>query len=159
MGYMRHHALIITSWDEDKIKEAHKRAETLFHVVSPVLNSTANGYLSFFIPPDGSKEGWADSNAGDMQRDGMIQWLNEQAHDDGSTCFDWVEVQYGDDEKITVTLRDDVNQRNAREAVPDLLDALKDVCSQYPLIHSGEMPGWIRNAQLALDKATKRNNT
>jgi hypothetical protein len=64
-----------------------------------------NGFQSFFIPPDGSKEGWDDSNIGDLQRETMINWLNEQAYEDGSTPFRWVEVQYGDDDKVSKIVR------------------------------------------------------
>ncbi len=105
MGYMRHHAIIVTCWESGKIEAAHKRASEIFRGVSPILDSQMNGHRSFFIPPDGSKEGWSESAAGDCLRDAMIEWLNEQAYEDGSTCFDWVEVQYGDDERVTKIIR------------------------------------------------------
>jgi len=105
MGYMRHHAIIVTSWQKERLIEAHEVAERYFNNVSSIIHSGINGYTSFFVPPDGSKEGWADSDLGDDRRDKFLRWLDEQKYDDGSTHYDWVEVQYGDDEKITKITR------------------------------------------------------
>jgi hypothetical protein len=71
-----------------------------------VVESKINGYLSFFIAPDGSKAGWGDSNEGDERRDKFISWCDEQRYSDGSTSLQWVEVQYADDEKKTKIIRD-----------------------------------------------------
>jgi hypothetical protein len=35
---------------------------------TPIMHSPVNGYKTFFIPPDGSKEGWGPSNDGDEER-------------------------------------------------------------------------------------------
>ncbi len=103
MGYMRHHTIIVTSPLADRIKEAHDRAQQVFDVedppgperferlVSPILQGMTNGYQSFFIAPDGSKEGWGTSDTGDDLREQFITWLREQA------MTDWVLVQFGDD--------------------------------------------------------------
>lgn len=110
MGYMRHHAIIVTSWKTEALEAAHRKARELFgptslsaseHVrVSDIIDSGMNGYHSFFVAPDGSKEGWQDSDEGDVQRDTFIAWLGANwTYDDGSTPFDWVEVQYGDDNR------------------------------------------------------------
>lgn len=64
-----------------------------------------NFYESFFVAPDGSKEFWEISEAGDRLRDEFVAWLNEQRFADGSSPFDWVEVQYGDDERETKIIR------------------------------------------------------
>lgn len=113
MGYIRHHAILVTSWDDEKIEAAHRRASEIFRAVSPILSSQINAFRSFFIPPDGSKEGWAESDAGDSLRDAMIDWLNDQAYGDGSTVFDWAEIQYGDDSHENKVLRHEANQRPA----------------------------------------------
>lgn len=60
-----------------------------------------NNYQSFFIPPDGSKEGWCDSNEGDKRRKRFVKYLDQQREEDGSTCLKWVEIQYGDNDGIT----------------------------------------------------------
>ena len=97
MGYMRHHAIVVTSWDSDILEEAHAKAREIFPYVSPISPPATNGYAAFFIPPDGSKEGWPASDDGDDRRNKFIAWLNEQRFPDGSTVLDWVEVQFGDE--------------------------------------------------------------
>ena len=105
MGYMRHHAIVVTSYSVDELYVAHKKAADIFPNVSEITGETINGYRSFFIPPDGSKEGWDTSNVGDEKRDKYIEWLNSRAFTDGSNLLGWVEVQYSDDNLETKTLR------------------------------------------------------
>ena len=102
MGYMRAHAIVVTSWENKAILRAHKKAKEIFgEQVSSVTPTAINGYRSFLIPPDGSKEGWEESNFGDSNRKAFKDWLNSQRYEDGSTNLNWVEVQYNDDEKET----------------------------------------------------------
>jgi hypothetical protein len=104
MGYMRHHAIVVTSWKKSLLNEAHQKALQIFKWVSSISPETVNGYQSFFIPPDGSKEGWPDSDEGDSDRKEFIEWLDLQRYQDKSTPLDWVEIQYADedyDNKIT----------------------------------------------------------
>lgn len=101
MGYMRHHAIVVTSSLPDQIEAAHAFAVALGVAVSPLIKSPVNGCQSFLVAPDGSKEGWAESEAGDDRRDKFICWLDEQRYGDGSTSLAWVAVQYGDDEDDT----------------------------------------------------------
>ena len=105
MGYMRHHAIIVTSFDEDLINEVHARAKEIFPAVSEIVPSGINGYASFFIPPDGSKEGWSESDAGNERRELFIEYLISFRYEDGSSPLDWVEVQYGDDDRVTRIVR------------------------------------------------------
>ncbi len=37
-----------------------------------------NGYLSFFVAPDGSKEGWSESQNGDEAREKLTLWLDAE---------------------------------------------------------------------------------
>ena len=109
MGYMCHHAIIVTSCMEDQIEKARKMILKLQpktsdkliidggNWVSPISPKTTNGYRSFFIAPDGSKEGWDESNRGDSFRDKVIKILDSFAYEDRSTCLEYVEVQYADD--------------------------------------------------------------
>jgi hypothetical protein len=77
MGQMRHHSIVVTSDDSDIIKLVHKKAVSLFeHLVSPIIRSRANGFQSFFIAPDGSKEGWETSSKHDTNRKKYINYLN-----------------------------------------------------------------------------------
>lgn len=97
MGYMRHHAIVVTGDYGDYIENAHSKAAELFFNVSGILESPVNGYKSFFIPPDGSKEGWAQSDDGDKDREEFVNYLNSLRYEDGSSPLDWAELFYGDD--------------------------------------------------------------
>ncbi len=95
MGYIKHNAIVVTSCDELCLGKAHKKAKKLFNdkLISEVVKGVMNGYISFFIAPDGSKEGWEDSNDCDEAREKFIHWLLKK--DRG--C-DFVEVRFGGDD-------------------------------------------------------------
>ncbi len=102
MPHVRHHSIIVTAPDLttiqiETISLAHQKAIELFGIVSPVMPSAINPIQSFFVPPDGSGEGYETSNEWDAKRDAFIQWLEAQTQDDGGNYFQWVEVQFGDD--------------------------------------------------------------
>lgn len=98
MSHLRHHAIVVTSSDERKLNEAWDKADRIFPYVSPVSPVAMNDFRSFFIPPDGSGEGWPDSDAGDSRRDEFVAWLEAQRYDDCSSSLKWVEVSYGEDD-------------------------------------------------------------
>ncbi len=97
MGYMCHHAIIVSSFDKyaedarNKALEIFENCENRLSVVSEIL-TTINGTTSFFIAPDGSKEGWNESNSFEEKRKEFINWLKTQYR------YDWALIQYGDDE-------------------------------------------------------------
>lgn len=101
MGTIAHDTIIVTSWREDHIQQAWERATDLFThddhpfgahcIVSPIVTSITNGYVTFFVAPDGSKEGWDTSDWADRAREEFITWLEERG------SFDWVAVRYGDE--------------------------------------------------------------
>jgi len=119
MGYMSHHAIVVTCLDQYRLVEARKRIieeagkigrlysnpQSTRNLVSKIVMSVSNGYGSFFIAPDGSKDGWSTSDDGDSIRDKAIKILDSYKHDDGSSPFDWVEVQYGDEAGLTFARR------------------------------------------------------
>jgi hypothetical protein len=105
MGYMRHHAIIVTSFDADLVTQAHAKATGLGMLVTNITRDSVNGYQSFLAAPDGSKEGWDESDAGDARRAEFIDWLDSRRYEDDSTSIDWVEVQYGDDNGDNKVLR------------------------------------------------------
>lgn len=102
MGYMRHHAIVVTGFSQERVDLAHSRAQQFGNSVSDIVLSPLNGYSSFFIAPDGSKEGWEDSDNGDDNRDEFILWLN--AYEDKG-YLDWAEMQYGDEGGNDLMLR------------------------------------------------------
>jgi len=109
MGYMRHHMIVVTTYDIPLMQKAHERATALFGAsgVTSIMVSPVNHYHSFFVPTDGSKEGWSDSDDGDARRAEFVAWLNAQRWEDGSTSLKWAEVQYGDEERDNRVLRHD----------------------------------------------------
>lgn len=99
MGYIRHNAIVVTSWDEYLLSEAHKKAAEIFNQVAPITPITPkgrNGYASFLVAPDGSKEGWELSEVGNVCRERFVTWLDSQRDEDGSTPLQWLETQFGD---------------------------------------------------------------
>jgi hypothetical protein len=117
MGHEVPIAIIVTasySYDhsEDRhwIDVAHEEAFGIFseyslsQLVSPVVEGMVNNVRSFFIAWDGSKEGWPEDETGDEARAKFVQWLRDQAYEDGSSPLDWVEFQYGGDDKKVVAL-------------------------------------------------------
>lgn len=101
MGYIRHHAIIVTisSYAGDLAAKTREKAIEIFgrSTVSAFQSSPANGYITFFVGPDGSKEGWGASDDGDEHRARFIDWMREQAYEDGSSPIQYAEVQYYDE--------------------------------------------------------------
>lgn len=98
MGYVRHHAIVVTGLRSQDIAAAREKAMDLGMAVSAPVGPTTNGTLSFLIAPDGSKEGWSESNDGNGRREAFKAWC--RAHAD---CYiHWAEVQYGDDDGVSL---------------------------------------------------------
>lgn len=121
MGYMRHHAIIVAGSIDPWVAQAHGRAHHVFDdgpgtLVSPVISGRTNGVCSFFIAPDGSKEGWSDSDECDAKRDAFIAWLRSVVYEDGSSPLDWAEVQFGDEDGVTKVTRHSDEPDDKREA-------------------------------------------
>lgn len=96
MGTMHHNAIIVTSWNREKLDEAHKTAIGLMPHVSGMVEGTINGQFSFAVLPDGSKEEWPESDVADSARAALIKWINSQAYEDGSNCLEYAEISFGD---------------------------------------------------------------
>ena len=109
MGYTRHHAIIVTAENKELITVAYKKAKSIFEYVPKITPMAMNGVSSFFIPPDGSKEGWEESDRGDIRRAHFIEWL------DHSTSLKWAEVQYGDDKGESRIIRHSEEQKPSAE--------------------------------------------
>jgi len=112
VGYIAHHAIVVTSWQDGAVEAAHARAVEEFaeidalvgrggaHTVSPIVGSVVNGVRSFLVGPDGSKEGWGTSDEGDAARARFIRWLR-----DADYYLDWFEIRYGGDDPDVVVVR------------------------------------------------------
>lgn len=98
MGWHQHHAIIVTGWDESRMTYAHAYAANIIGMdTTPLTRSSTNGFLTFVVVPDGSKEGWEESDRGNERRARFIEWLKSQAYYDGSCHFKWVAIVYGDE--------------------------------------------------------------
>jgi hypothetical protein len=98
MGYIRHDAIVVTSWDEKLIAKAHEFAEKVGNNVTNIVGPLTNGYCTFTIVPDGSKEGWDTSYEGDESRERFLAWAEEQRYEDNSSSLSWVHISYGSDD-------------------------------------------------------------
>jgi len=109
MGYIKHNAIICTAWNKESVIEAKDKAKEIFSsnqegsscLVSEIVEYIVNEGYSFFIAPDGSKEGWDDSNNCDTSRKEFTEWL-----DNSDNYCDYIEVRFGgddDDNKIVST--------------------------------------------------------
>ncbi len=102
MGVMNHNAIIATTGSRGDADEFLKWFSELdknlfdFSLVVRIPPTPTNAYHTFFFAPDGSKEGWPDSNFGDNFRDMVIEYLESKKYEDGSSCWRWVEVGFGE---------------------------------------------------------------
>jgi hypothetical protein len=103
MGVTVHHAIIVTGGKDD-IDIAHKKARQLFDHVSNLVPSPMNCHVSFFVAPDGSLEGWKESNIGDENRKKLIAYFDEK-----DLALNYVEICYGGDfERPTILYGDEI---------------------------------------------------
>jgi hypothetical protein len=108
--------MIVTSWSRYQLELAHNVATNAGLLPSTITPGITNGYRSFFVPPDGSKEGWGESDRGDSARDDFVEYLRAKENEDGSSYLSWVEVSYGDDNGGCAVVRhgdDSVKQRES----------------------------------------------
>lgn len=107
MGYMRHHALIVTSWDEGYIEEAHTVALDVFGEDAAAqvtgITNPMNGLRSFCIVPDGGKESMDESEIGEEHRVEMVGILDIMR--EGGRFCDYALVQFADENGNECLLR------------------------------------------------------
>ena len=100
MGYIRHNAIIATAFQKEAVAALTEYARGLGAEVL-VGGEVTNGYMTVCITPDGSKEGWEESNEGNERRAKIKHWMRERAE---KLYFEWCEVAYGnDDSKAEIT--------------------------------------------------------
>jgi hypothetical protein len=114
MGYIRHNAIIVTGSDCTDIGGKHDtlaardKAIDLGLPCSEIVRGTTNGYTSFLIAPDGSKEGWQESKRQDELRAKWIEWARASGHG-----FDWALISFGGDDAELAMLEDwNLRERN-----------------------------------------------
>lgn len=115
MGYIKHHTIIVTNWDEIECMEAHNKAKEILikndiptRLVSNIMEGISNSQYTFMIAPDGSKEGWSASNDCDRVRKEFLNWLNKSEN-----TSDYVEVAFGGDYNTASVVRDKDSDLNS----------------------------------------------
>lgn len=93
MGFYLHHAILVTS-NLESIEIAWQYVRRTGVIVSDISDAHANGFRSFAVFPDGSKEGWRTSDDGDVLRKSIVDYLRTMQ----TSGLAWVEVSYGGDE-------------------------------------------------------------
>lgn len=102
MGYIRHHTICITSLKDTLIKKVYKKSKDIckkynFNLVTGLYESKINGYQTFYIIPDGSKEYWGESEVGNLIRKEIINYIDSLKYEDGSNSISYAKLFYGDD--------------------------------------------------------------
>lgn len=98
MGYMRHHSIAVSGF-KNELKLCHKYAKRLFgEMVTPIKDTLINGELSFFIGPDGSKEGWPESNEYDQKRETFITFIKSLKYEDESSPVSFCHFYWKDED-------------------------------------------------------------
>ena len=106
MGYIKHHAIVVTTWDTDLVPKLLESAHKMDLEVLCSQPTYVNGYTTIVLCPDGSKEGWDESDRGDAARFAFKAWLHTFDYEDGGSPLEWVEVAYGSDDNRAVVTDD-----------------------------------------------------
>lgn len=111
MGRIKHNAIIVTC-GQDIVSIVWDKANEVFESkVTNIVSGVSNDYFSFLIVPDGSKEGWNNSDKWDSKRDYYFKWLEEYELTDSNlkgiigTYVDCIEVYFGGDDEIAHIVR------------------------------------------------------
>jgi hypothetical protein len=96
MGTYAHKAIVVTSFQWNELEEARIKAINTFgkKMVSTTVSSEYNGFRSFLIGPDGSKEERDESDHYDNLRSSYIKYLQSFAYEDGGNPLEFSEVNY-----------------------------------------------------------------
>ena len=102
MGYIKHHAIMVVGAGypeaQKMLRDIHAKAIELFDsLVTPIIQGKVNNYETFFIAPDGSKEGWDMSDDYDQRRGELVEYINSLAYDDGSNAVSHMAVWLDED--------------------------------------------------------------
>jgi len=100
MGVENNNVVIATTWNENEVARIKtwvheikdKFWESLF-IFGPVA---INSKTTVVMVPDGSKEGWEESDRGDELRSKFIAEIEKANYGDGSSPWDYVEVGFGE---------------------------------------------------------------
>ena len=105
VGYIRHHAIIVTTWPSTKAAMLVREFRKFGLPVTEPVKSVRNSVWTFLIGPDGSNEFWDTSERYDMLRDEAVRVL-------ALAGVKWAEVLYHDEEGAARVVRDSRSTRN-----------------------------------------------
>jgi hypothetical protein len=98
MGTENNECVIATTWNDeiaaavrDWVDYQSNRGDQY-----ALVESRVNGMYTFFLAPDCSKKGWAESEEGKAERERFIEKIESYNYVDGSSPWSWVEVGYGE---------------------------------------------------------------
>lgn len=98
MGVENNNAIIATTRNSEEVArikewvEGLESMKDLFLFGSPQINNKT----TVVMVPDGSKEGWTESDAGDNLRSLFIKEIEKANYENGSNPWDFIEVGYGE---------------------------------------------------------------
>lgn len=91
MSVTQHHVVVATTSNEGWVKDLKdwisKQPPDLRTLCTSPFPSLVNGYWTVIMIPDGSNEGWPQSEAGNYLRSRFIDQLKG---------WDWIEIGYGE---------------------------------------------------------------
>jgi hypothetical protein len=94
MGYIKHDAIVCTSWKRKHLEQARSKAIKFGLKCTGITDSDMNDYDTFCIIPDGSKEGWETSDKAEEARNKWKKWCEAKT----SFYLNWVHVSFGGDD-------------------------------------------------------------
>jgi hypothetical protein len=91
--------IVVTYWKQITLDLAHEMAHKLLLRPTPIVPSGREGWGTFYISPDGSKEGWPESEMWDERRNEFCSFLEEECKP-----VDYVLLAYGGSEGQSPTI-------------------------------------------------------
>jgi hypothetical protein len=94
MGYLRYECIVVNGWSAEEVLNAYRIALLeCGTLVSSIVLHPSNGGASFLIAPDGSKEGWVDSDISETARKSFITRIELLG-----IKVDWALIRMGGDD-------------------------------------------------------------
>lgn len=99
MGTINNNAVIASTEMKDEVERIRKYIDGLKAFEKSLFlfsDEAINGKVTVVMVPDGSKEGWSESDVGDESRAAFIKELEKTNYKDGSSSWQFIEVGFGD---------------------------------------------------------------
>ena len=100
MSHVVHSAILVTGMIESHLTMAYNEAKRLgLHIIGP-SDPMINGYRTFIVQSNGSKDGWEEGDEDQVMRDRFEQWLITQTLPDSPVVLEWCRISYGYDVRL-----------------------------------------------------------